>query len=234
MINPLSLSPSCLIESLEFGDEAQPMLVVDDCLADPHAVVAIAARHDYRPIGPFYPGVRAAVSERVAMQLVKPLLATMQNIFQLNAPPTFFECFLSIVTTPPQKLAPIQRLPHFDGVEPERVAVLLYLDRAERGGTAFYRQRGTAYESVTAERYDEYQINLDRAAARSGMPEARYICGDTAQFERVMAINGRFNRMVAYRGNVLHCADLHGDFIPDPNPLTGRLTLNLFLIAPPG
>ena len=41
-------------------------------------------------------------------------------------------------------LKPIQRFPHFDGVEASRLAVLLYLDQGETTGTAFYRQRAEA------------------------------------------------------------------------------------------
>lgn len=54
----------------------------------------------------------------------------------------------------PQSLAPIQRLPHVDGLEPDRLAILVYLSGAETGGTAFYRQRATGYETVDAARFD--------------------------------------------------------------------------------
>jgi hypothetical protein len=206
-------------------------MIVDDCLGDPDAVIAIAARHDYGPIGPFYPGIRAAVSRSVAMPLVAPLLGEIQLVFGLDTPPAYFECYLSLVTTAPAGLRPIQRLPHFDGVERDRIAVLLYLDRAERGGTAFYRQRSTGFECIDADRFDAYRTNLAHEIERFGLPEQRYIADDTGMFEKVFEVASRFNRMIVYRGNTLHCAALAQDFVPDPDPVTGRLTLNLFLAA---
>lgn len=232
MPSPLALSPAARISESNFGSEHQPLLTVDDALIDPQAVIAIAARHSFRPIGTFFPGVRAAVSEAVAMALVTPLLNRLASMFGLPASPGFFECFLSLVTAAPQALAPIQRLPHFDGVEGDRIAVLLYLDVGDSGGTAFYRQRATGFESVDAKRFEQYRRALDAGVARYGLPPPAYIAGDTALFQRIHSVEARFNRMIAYRGNTLHCAALAPDFTPSADPANGRLTLNLFLRPP--
>lgn len=47
----------------------------------------------------------------------------------------------------PPVLAPIQRLPHVDGLEAERIAILIYLSGTARGDTGFYRQRATGFET---------------------------------------------------------------------------------------
>ena len=229
MSSPLALSPSATLSLDHFGSEAQPILTVGNALSDADAVIDIASRHSYRPMGPFYPGIRAGVSEKIAMPLVEPLADRLVESFGLARPPRYRECFLSLVTRRAQELSPIQRLPHFDGVEPTRLAVLLYLDRAERGGTAFYRQRATGYESVDADRFERYRSELDREAAEKGVPESGYISGDTPLFQQVHAVAGRFNSMVVYRGNTLHCAQLAAGFSPGATPADGRLTLNLFL-----
>lgn len=229
MPGPLALSPDATSTRTRFGAEAQPLLRVEQALADPAAVIAIAARHHFGQHGPHYPGIRAAVSSAVAMPLVEPLLLPIAAQFGLTRPPQYRECFLSLVTLEPGDLAPIQRLPHFDGVEPERLAVLLYLDRAERGGTGFYCQRSTGFEYVAADRFDRYRTALEAGVEEHGLPGPAYIAGDTPLFEQVHREVGRFNSMVVYRGNSLHCAALDGDFRPDPDPATGRLTLNLFL-----
>lgn len=233
MATPLALSPAAKVTVEHFGNELHPLVIVDDALPNPGAVLGVAARHRYRPIGPFYPGVRAPVSEAVAMALVAPLLDTLRETFALAARPRYFEAFLSLVTIAPQDLAPIQRLPHFDGVEDDRIAVLLYLDRHERGGTAFYRQRVTGFEAVDAGGYEAYRSALDAGVATHGLPAAAYISGDTALFAQILAVPGRFNRLIAYRGNTLHCAALAPDFAPVFDPVEGRLTFNLFLRAPP-
>ena len=61
------------------------------------------------------------------------------------------------------------------------------------------------------------------------MPEAAYIAGDTPLFEQVHSVSGRYNRLIAYRGNTLHCAHLAPSFVPVADAARGRLTLNLFL-----
>lgn len=229
MTSPLALSPDARTELSHFGEERQPIFTCADALADPEAVVAIAARHRYAEHGPYYPGLRAPVSETIAMPLVAPLLGQLEDSFALTRAPQYRECFLSMVTLPPDRLDPIQRLPHFDGVEPERLAVLLYLDREERGGTGFYRQRGTGFESVDAARFEIYRDTLNAEVEREGLPPSGYIAGDTPLFEQIHRTGGRFNSLVVYRGNTLHCAALSPDFSPGVDPASGRLTLNLFL-----
>lgn len=229
MASPLALADSVRPAVSTLGAEGGPLVVVDGALADPHLVRDVAARHAYRPIGPHYPGVRAPVSAAIAMPMVEPLAALLQQVFDLDRPPAYGECFLSLVTTPPQDLAPIQRLPHFDGVEPQRLAALLYLDPAADTGTAFYRQRSTGFESVTADRFATYEQNLRTDAVRHGLPAAGYIGEDSPLFERVAQVEGLFNRLVIYRGNQLHCASLPPGFVPSADPARGRLTLNLFL-----
>lgn len=227
--SPLALSPSHGLAVSHFGEEAQPLLQVDGALADLELVRGIATRHSYRPIGPFYPGIRAPVSARIALPLVAPLLPCMRELFALEREPEYLECFLSLVTKAPGELAPIQRLPHFDGTEPGRLAVLLFLSHDEAGGTAFYRQRSTGFESVDDARYDRYLSELEKSTQAHGLPTAGYISDDSPIFAQALKVDGVANRLIAYRGNTLHCAALADSFTPDPDPRSGRLTLNLFL-----
>lgn len=232
MNSPLALAHSAQLRWERIGEEQRPLLIADGALVDPQHVRSIAARHKFTPIGPFYPGVRAAVPEKIAMDLVAPIMDALVAGFSLPGPARFRECFLSIVTTSPQRLQPIQRLPHFDGLEEGRIAVLVYLDPKESGGTAFYRQRATGFETVDASRYDRYRTSLEAEVARHGVPPSEYIGADTPLFSRIHGVEGVFNRIVAYRSNSLHCAALRKDFTPVADPIDGRLTLNLFLDPP--
>ncbi len=232
MLGPLALSPDAMVTTEVFGLERQPMLVIDHFLADPQAVLEIAAQAPFGPIGPHYPGIRSPVPAGATGEMIRSLAGAMASTFALPAPPKHHECFLSLVTASPAKLALIQRLPHFDGVEPDRLALLLYLDQAETGGTAFYRHRSTGFESINADRFTAFAAALEQDVARHGQPVPGYIQGDTAIYERTYAVQGKFNRAVIYRGNTLHCADLPGQFLPVTDPVAGRLTLNLFLRSP--
>jgi hypothetical protein len=57
----------------------------------------------------------------------------------------------------------------------------------------------------------------------------KYINGDNQYYEQIGSYDAKFNRIVMYRGNVLHSANIAPDFNFDPNPRTGRLTLTSFI-----
>jgi hypothetical protein len=211
------------------GQEQRPLLVLDSFWSDPELLREDAAALRLTPIGPHYPGLRAPVPPRLAEAMrakVAPLLATH---FGLERAPAVSEAYYSLVTTSPGALAPIQRLPHFDGVEPRRIALLLFLGHTAQGGTAFYRQRATGYESVDAMRLERYSAELDAEVRAHGLPAPSYIAGDTPLFEQIAVQPGAFNRALVYAGNTLHCAWLPPEVVLTPDPLVGRLTLNLFL-----
>jgi hypothetical protein len=211
------------------GREQRPLLVLDDFWSDPHALREDAASLRMGEIGPHYPGVRAAVPARLAETMRRRIAPLLTEHFGLDPAPGVSEAYYSLVTTAPADLAPIQRLPHFDGVEPRRIAVLLFLGEGEQGGTAFYRQRETGYESVDAARLGSFKDTLARGVQTHGMPDASYIAGDTPLYERIAVQPARFNRALVYAGNTLHCAYLPPEVALSADPMRGRLTLNLFL-----
>ena len=212
------------------GDEHQPLILIDDFAADPDALIEDAAMLRLEPIGAHYPGLRAPVPRGLVARLLSPVSALIGEVFGVDPDRGGRESWYSLVTTPPAGLAPIQRLPHFDGVEADRIAVLLFLGRAERGGTAFYRHRSTGFETVTAERLSAYDAALRADIGREGLPPAGYIAGDTPLYERIARHEARFNRLLIYRGHTLHCADIPPDLPLSTDPREGRLTVNTFLI----
>jgi hypothetical protein len=211
------------------GHEQRPLVVIDDFWPDPDMLREDAAALRMGQIGPHYPGVRAAVPPRLAETMRRKVAPLLAEHFGLDPAPGVSEAYYSLVTTPPGKLAPIQRLPHFDGVEPRRIAVLLFLGRGAQGGTAFYRQRATGYESVDADRLSRFTGALEEGVRAHGMPEPSYIAGDTALYDQIAIQPGAFNRALVYPGNTLHCAYLPPELTLSTDPLLGRLTLNLFL-----
>ena len=211
------------------GREQRPLIAIDDFWPDPDALREDAASLRMTAIGPHYPGVRAGVPPRLAETMRRRIAPLLAEHFGLDPAPAVSEAYYSLVTTAPADLAPIQRLPHFDGVEPRRIAVLLFLGHGEQGGTAFYRQRSTGFESVDASRLDRFKAELEAGVQALGMPEASYIAGDTALYECVGVQPARFNRALVYAGNTLHCAYLPPEVVLSTDPLAGRLTLNLFL-----
>lgn len=228
---PSVLNPAARARVVHQGRERQPVLVIDDMLAAPELWHASAARAAFAPMGPYYPGIRAPVLAGAAAAMRAELAPLIAEAFAIDAVPPVLECFFSIVTTPPARLAPIQRLPHVDGLEPDRFAILVYLSGAEQGGTAFYRQRETGFETVDAARFPAFEAALAAGVAAHGLPAADYIRGDTPLYEQIAAYEARPNRALIYRSHALHCAAIPPDIDLPADPATGRLSINSFLFG---
>jgi hypothetical protein len=223
------INPAARVEIVRQGREGQPVVVIDDMLSDPDQWRQVAAQARFAPIRPFHPGVSVAVPARLAAQLRDELEPLIGATFALDPVPPASSCFLSLVTTPPEALAPIQRLPHVDGLEAERIAILVYLAGTEKGGTAFFRQRATGFETVDAERRPAFEAALEAGLAEHGEPPAAYMGGDTALYERIGLYEARPNRGLIYRSHMLHSAAIvPGAELPEA-AASGRLTLNAFL-----
>lgn len=214
------------------GKERSPVLVIDNFVSQPDLLVEEAARLAWGRYGPHYPGLRTPVPLATLTRFLPAIVRPVAEAFALIAAPQLVEAYYSLVTTAPSELAPIQRLPHFDGVERERLAVLHFLSRDEGTGTAFYRHRATGFETIDAARFAPYGSRLEREIAEAGMPPAAYISGSDGQFEQIACFAGRFNRALVYRGHSLHCAFLPEATVLSSDPRAGRLTVNTFLTAP--
>ena len=212
------------------GHEAVPIVVIDDFVARPELLANDAAMLSFAPMGVHYPGVRAVVPPVLVKRFVHPLADLIADVFGVRECEVI-DALYSIVTKSPGDLAPIQRLPHFDGVEPERLALLHFLGRGDNGGTAFYRHRETGFERVTAARYPAYKQSLESELSTCGMPSAAYISGDTDLFEEVAVYEGVYNRALLYPSNALHCARIPATLTLDQTPEAGRLTVNTFLMG---
>ena len=213
------------------GREQQPVIVIDDFVPDPDRLRTAAEMLEYQVMGRHYPGLRAEVAASDVDAFLTPIQDLIAETFGFSEPADVISAGYSIVTTRPVDLTPIQRLPHFDGLEAERIALLHYLNGQAQGGTAFYRHRSTGFETISAERHAAYDAALHREVARHGLPDPAYISGDTLLYERIARFEAKPNRALIYRGYMLHCADLPAslDFTPDPR--TARLTVNTFLMG---
>ena len=223
------VNPDATVRVVRQGREEQPVLVIDDLLADPDRWRAAAAASRFAPIGPHYPGIRSPVSPALANGLRDAIVPLMGDVF--GPVPPVLEAYFSIVTTPPERLAPIQRLPHFDGFEPTRIAALLFLSGPAQGGTAFYRQRATGFETVSRDRFPAFEAALREGVAAHGLPDAAYIDGDTPLYDRIAVHDAAPNRALIYRSQTLHCAAIPPGIALPADPATGRLSINLFLFG---
>jgi len=217
------------------GVEREPVVVIDHFLANPAALIEEAAALSFTPMAEYYPGVRAPASPTTRTAVVESLLPIFREFFDIRDSLQVQALVYSLVTTAPAELTPIQRLPHYDGTESGRLALVLYLcgepagQADPRGGTGFYRHRSTGYETVTTERFAAFNAALQQDDTHHGLPGPRYIVGDTPLYERIFGSPAVFNRALIYRGRNLHSADIPPEAELDPHPRRGRLTLNGFL-----
>ena len=78
-MNPYRVSPTAKLALRRIGAEALPVLVVDDVLAEPDALIAAARAADfYLPEHTKYPGVNARLPEEYYIGLVNALRAPLQ------------------------------------------------------------------------------------------------------------------------------------------------------------
>jgi hypothetical protein len=223
----LKLHPQFRHEVVRIGNDRAPVLVVDNFLSDPELLREYAFKLGvYTPGSANYPGLRSVVPEIYVHALRLFLLGMISPVFELenNQLVRAFSGF-SLVTTTPEELNPIQRLPHFDSPDRKQIALLHYVCPPGKGGTAFYRHRSTGFEYVDETRLASY-MNSVNEEFKDGPPPARYVNESTAQYERITGFEPAFNRVLIYRSSTLHSADIAQDFDFDPDPRTGRLTVN--------
>ena len=220
------------VQSVQVGEHQ--VLFIDDFLEHPQALVEAAQASRFTPYPGMaerkgYPGVRASVPAGYSANLT----ALVEPLVRLNfGVPDHLalrksECAFSLTTQPPAALGPLQRTPHFDASTPHHMAVLLYLCGPEHGGTGFYRHRASGLQQVTADNREAF-LDGYYAELNARPPAQRYFDDSDAHFEFLGMMPARFNRLVVYRGSLLHSAIVNPALSIDGDPRTGRLTVNSF------
>jgi len=219
------------ITMTRMGNSGEPVLIIDDFLSDPGALVdAAVASTGWRALPPGgYPGRRAPLPGAYARAVLRRMDGPIRRKL-LDAPMQLdrFECSLSMVTRPPEDLAPLQRVPHIDIARGSRVAILHYLCGPDFGGTAFFRQDATGLEQIGPDARAQYTAartrDLERLRATDSYPHAQ-----TPGYTRTGYTEARFNRLIAYRSFTLHSGIVDPTSVLPDDPARGRLTANFFV-----
>jgi hypothetical protein len=232
-----SVNPSCTAKVIYVGIDREPVLMVDDLMSDPEALIRCAetglafCKEDKD----FYPGIRKPLSLTYAASIYLHLQDLFLDTFNAGRPAAIdpLSCLFSLATTRQEHLRPIQSVPHFDSYDGAQIAGVHYLCSEKFGGTSFYRHRSTGYESMNAQRLAEYAPRLKAEVIGLNTRQFIYIRGDTALFERTASVEAKFNRAIYYRSNVLHAGDIPANIGMPEYTRSGRLTANtLGLLRP--
>ncbi len=212
------------------GDEQQPVVIIEDFSSQFAAIVEAAKNASYNKAMAAYPGIRAGLNAQYLSERSAILSEIVQNIFGFTRGIKCESCDYSIVTTKPEDLTPGQQIPHYDTPQNNILAFMHYVHSNERGGTAFYRHKKTGFETITAERENQYRQALKAEDENKSMPEPAYIYGSNDRFEMIGDIESKPNRFILYRGQTLHSGSISKDANFSPDPSVGRLTINGFLL----
>jgi len=215
-----------------FGEGEHPVVVVDDFTGNAGSIREIAAAMEPFPgsQGGYYPGLRRYITEAdetayaYAVSLLENAAPFIGGAFGFDRF-DWIEASFSLVTAAPETLMPPQRAPHFDSTDPDYLAVLHYL--ADTAGTAFYRQRQTGIEQVDENNLTRF-VDHARAAAATA---SGYIQGSDPHYEQVGLVEGAADRVVIYRGSLLHSGVIPPGTVLSADPRQGRLTANLFVLG---
>jgi hypothetical protein len=222
--------PELRIQTLTIGREHIPLAVIDNVVAEPAQLAALAAGKLFAGVTSYYPGIRSKAPLSYTQFVIAEFATLFATHFGLGGRTLrMTQCHFSLVTTPPEKLTYLQSIPHVDAYASDELAFVHYLFKRDLGGTAFYRHRRTGFEFVDFDRKQQFISLVEQERNGPDRPAPGYINGDTALYEQIGRQEGVFNRMVLYRRNTLHSGCIGPDFKPDPSPLTGRLSLNGFI-----
>ncbi len=225
----LKLNPKAQVERRFVGNERHPLIIIDDLMLNPEALVDAAAVADFAaPEGTWYPGGNAPFPGDYLPALMPVLRPTLERAFDIDRDaPLTLSGFFALATKSADELSILQKIPHYDQPNPACLAILHYLGHGQRGGTGFFRHRATGFEAITVERRETYMAAI--ADELEQAPPTGFAGPDLANYDMIDAVDPDFNRLVIYRSHVLHCALFDGAVL-SPDPRAGRLTANTFCV----
>lgn len=228
------INDSLDVQILHMGEEKNKVICIDNFLADPGQLVNFAMTSTFTPYAAAaqrkgYPGVRTAAPVELGSALRGRVDAIVRKEYEIPAERSMkpLQDALCMLAVPEAELGPLQRIPHFDASSPFFFATLLFLCDEQHGGTGFYRHNSTEYEAITPDRAEHY-LDVSYEELNSKRAERRYFSESNEFFTKVGFVPAAFNRLLIYRGNILHSANILSDVSISTDPVVGRLTANIF------
>lgn len=210
-------------------------MIIDDFSGAAEEIARIAdSLAPFPPVaGISYPGVRRIITSadeqayayaKTACERAAPFIGGGFGVSSFD----LTEASFSVVSTPPDALQPVQRVPHFDSPDQSLLAMLHYLRVPEGSGTAFYRHRSTGIERVSNDNHGQLAACANSEFAKAP-PDPGYFNDSDAFFEQIGRVDAVADRLIIY-----HCSLLHSGVIPpemkfSADPTKGRLTANFFI-----
>jgi len=215
----LSLSKKITIQKTKINDN-DVIYVIDNFLSEPEDIVSFACKTAYfnppGKDGTLYPGIRDLMP--------RPYEACLQELLNdlFESEVYIHRCMLSLITIPDEELNEFQSLPHVDSLEDCQYASVHYLCDSQYGGTSIYKHIPSGDIKITPKNVQLMQDALSNNKQRG------YLTNNNDLFKSVFSIEAKFNRIVIYPSNLLHCADINKSKSISADPKRGRLTVASF------
>jgi len=226
------LHPGFNYQSYLAGNEKIPVLIIDNFLSNPEILIQYCVEtNSFNNADNFYPGLRMPAPELYIHAIHHYLGNIIETVFGLKKDAwRGGRSVYSMVVTLPEDMKAQQCVPHVDSFKSNELACVHYLCDETKGGTSLYRHRKTGYEIINDERIAHYnQVALEEGVL--DITPKSYMNGANNFFDQIACVDAKFNRLVVYPSAVLHSGNIAPDFNFDPNPVTGRLTLNSFILG---
>ena len=229
---PVALNPHAEVQLRRVGNEGIPILVLDDLVHNPESLVEYAVQAVWEtPQREFYPGLNAPVPPFYIEAISHGLRRSLSRGFGFDEHAHYeINSFFALSTYGLDQLRPSQRIPHYDLILRNQLAMVHYLGQDQGGGTAMFRHNVTGFEFIDAQRRDIYHRQIDSWLALNSDQLTTFTGPETPGFTLTEAVEFKFNRAVIYPSCALHCALFDGARL-DRDPRKGRLTLNTFILA---
>lgn len=226
------INPQLKIQVKRIGHQQTPIMLIDDFLVDTRPVIGHACEFaQFDQASTYYPGNRASLPRAY---VIKVLQSVYLQICQLYYIPQHLKLkpqatYYSLITHQPNELELVQRMPHFDSIQPYYFAVIHYLNERPHGNTGFFRHRPSGIECVTPATKAKYVKSAQQFIQQHGEPPMEYCTQSNDHYELYSQIEYKPNRLAIYPGYLLHTGLVELDKDIDASPVTGRLTANIFV-----
>jgi hypothetical protein len=231
-MNLLKINPHLTLKTFKLDDIDSAVYVIDDFLINTGDLTSYTRNTAYlNPVGSdgtAYPGMRDAMPMPY-IRLLKKLIEDNILTTLVNSPSSveIHRSLLSLTTVSESNLNTLQKMPHIDSFMDTEFASVHYLCDKEMGGTSIYK-----YKPSNIIRFNEKHRHLLNQAKQmvenNRLEHKGYLKHSTSLFEKVFSIEAKFNRIVIYPGNLLHCANLKDNMSINTDINKGRLTIASF------
>lgn len=181
-----------------------PVLYIEDFYADPELVRDQAIHAEYAVASAIYPGRHCILRSAEANQVVAILCGVLTRLGDSIYDPADVITDFSIVVARPDDLIAYQKHPHID---PTPALGIVYLNPVGGAGTSFYYNKFIGSAVIVTDEHRRRLEEFNATLARQYEPEG-YDLTDNPCWQRIYRIEGRFNRLVVYPGNVFHAVDI--------------------------